>query len=50
MREANERLTAQHHPDRYINNYMPGGSLFMRNPTLPMEYLYPEGIPDHVSK
>eukprot|EP01034_Spumella_vulgaris_P024813 gene24813-31195_t len=50
MREGRERLAQQHHPDPYIVNYMPGGTLFMRNSPLPMEALYPEGIPAHVSK
>ena len=29
---------------------MPGGSLFMRNPPLPLEVLYPYGIPEGISK
>jgi hypothetical protein len=50
MREARERLAAQTHPDPYIQNYMPGGSLFMRNPTFTNELLWPDGVPAHVSK
>lgn len=50
MREARERLAAQQHADPYIQAYMPGGSLFMRNPAFPNEALYPDGIPAHVSK
>ena len=37
MREATERLEKQTHPDPYISAYMPGGSLFMRNPAIPLE-------------
>lgn len=50
MREAHEELAAQTHADPYINAYMPGGSLFMRNPALPMEALYPDGIPAGTSR
>ena len=39
-----------HHPDRYLINYLPGGSLFMRNPPLPVEVCYPHGVPEGVSK
>ena len=50
MREAKERIQAQAHPDPYILNYMPGGTLFMRNSPVPLEVLYPDGIPAHLSK
>jgi NADH dehydrogenase (ubiquinone) 1 beta subcomplex subunit 9 len=50
LREGYERLATYSHPDPYIKPYMPGGSLFMRNPAIPMEVLYPHGIPDGVSK
>ena len=50
MREAREELAAKSHPDPYIQAYMPGGSLFMRNPALPMEALYPDGIPEGHSR
>ena len=50
MREARERLDAQTHADPYIQAYMPGGSLFMRNPAFPNEALYPDGIPSYLSK
>jgi NADH dehydrogenase (ubiquinone) 1 beta subcomplex subunit 9 len=49
IRLANDRLAAQTHPDPYIYPYMPGGSLFMRNPAIPIEALYPDGIPEGVS-
>lgn len=26
---------------------MPGGSSFMRNPAVPLEVVYPSGIPEH---
>lgn len=29
---------------------MPGGTLFMRNPAIPLEALYPHGIPPGMSK
>jgi hypothetical protein len=44
-----ERLDAQMHPDPYIQAYMPGGSLFMRNPAPPLGTLFPDGIPEGVS-
>ena len=50
MREARERLEAFRHPDAYIQAYMPGGTLFMRNPSFPVEALYPDGVPAHVSR
>jgi len=46
LREGTEELTAQTHPDNYIAAYMPGGSLFMRNPAIPLEVMYPDGIPE----
>lgn len=49
IREARDELAAQTHPDPYIAPYMPGGSLFMRNPGIPLEALYPDGIPAHMS-
>ena len=38
------------HPDPYIAAYMPGGTLFQRNPAIPLEVLYPDGIPEGVSR
>ncbi len=49
MREAREELARQTHPDPYIQAYMPGGSLFMRNPAPPLESLFPDGIPEGMS-
>jgi NADH dehydrogenase (ubiquinone) 1 beta subcomplex subunit 9 len=45
-----QRLQEKIHPDPYIAPYMPGGTLFMRNPAFPMELLYPHGIPEGKSK
>lgn len=50
LREAKERLIANTHPDPYLRNYMPGGSLFMRNPAPPLEALYPDGIPEGMNR
>ncbi len=50
LREARDELKAQTHPDPYIQAYMPGGSLFMRNPAPPLEALFPDGIPEGVHK
>ncbi|KAL0584590.1 hypothetical protein ABG067_005613 [Albugo candida] len=46
--EANEKLKKYTHPDRYVFNYMPGGTKFMRNAPLPLEVCFPEGVPDDV--
>ena len=50
IREGQEQLAEQTHPDKYIAAFMPGGSLFMRNPAIPLEALYPDGIPEGKSK
>lgn len=50
LREGQEELAEQTHPDNYIAAYMPGGSLFMRNPAIPLEALYPNGVPADKSK
>jgi hypothetical protein len=50
LREGHERLQRQSHPDPYIQSYMPGGSLFMRNPSIPLEALFPNGIPPEYSR
>ena len=50
MREAKERLESNINPDPYIRNYMPSGSLFMRNPPIPLEALYPDGIPEGMNR
>ena len=50
VREAYDRLKYQTHPDPYIVPFMPGGSLFMRNPAVPLEVCFPDGIPEEYSK
>ena len=50
LREGEEELADQAHPDNYIAAYMPGGSLFMRNPAIPLEAMYPHGIPEEKSR
>ncbi|CAK4620287.1 hypothetical protein LEN26_015699 [Aphanomyces euteiches] len=47
--EANAQLEHYTHPDPYVIVHMPGGSKFMRNPPLPLEVCFPDGvIPDDV--
>lgn len=46
LEAGEEELFVRNHPDRYIPAYMPGGSLFMRNPTPPKELVYPNGVPE----
>uniref|UniRef100_A0A6U4KWM9 NADH dehydrogenase [ubiquinone] 1 beta subcomplex subunit 9 n=1 Tax=Phaeomonas parva TaxID=124430 RepID=A0A6U4KWM9_9STRA len=46
LEAGEEELFTWDHPDRYIPAYMPGGSLFMRNPTPPKELVYPNGMPE----
>lgn len=50
IREAEERIFEMTHPDPYIAPYMPGGTLFMRNPAIPLEVMYPDGIPGGYSR
>lgn len=50
IRAAKEKMVEYSHPDKYIPAYMPGGSLFMRNPPLPLDVCYPHGIPAEVQK
>jgi len=47
---ANAKLLALSHPDDYVSPYMPGGSKFMRNNPMPLEYQYPDGIPEGVDQ
>mmetsp|Transcript_31067 Transcript_31067/g.23103 ORF Transcript_31067/g.23103 Transcript_31067/m.23103 type:complete len:156 (+) Transcript_31067:48-515(+) len=49
LKDAYARLADQTHPDPIIQAYMPGGTLFMRNPAVPLEALYPDGIPEGIS-
>ena len=49
VREAQEKVAHYTHPDRYIFNYMPGGTLYMRNAPIPLDVCFPDGkIPDDV--
>ena len=41
--EAKEELYLSTHPDPYCVPFMPGGSLFMRNPPPPIEVCFPDG-------
>mmetsp|Transcript_22595 Transcript_22595/g.33038 ORF Transcript_22595/g.33038 Transcript_22595/m.33038 type:complete len:155 (+) Transcript_22595:68-532(+) len=50
IKEAEEELLYHKHPDPYVNPHMPGGSSFMRNPAVPLEVVYPSGIPDHYKR
>ena len=50
LKKGQEKLAANVHPDQYINPYMPGGSLFMRNSPLPLEAVFPDGIPEDVNQ
>jgi hypothetical protein len=50
MREAREKMAECIHPDPVICHYMPGGSSFMRNPAIPLEVCFPDGIPEGYSK
>ena len=43
IREAEDELFENTHPDPYCVPYMPGGTLFMRNPPLPLEVCFPDG-------
>ncbi|TMW69306.1 hypothetical protein Poli38472_001462 [Pythium oligandrum] len=46
VREAEEKLEKYTHPDRYVYNYMPGGTRFMRNAPIPLDVCFPDGIPE----
>eukprot|EP01038_Epipyxis_sp_PR26KG_P011635 gene11635-15585_t len=50
LREGYERMAKVNHPDPYIAPFMPGGSLFMRNPAIPLDVVYPHGIPESASR
>mmetsp|Transcript_57433 Transcript_57433/g.171327 ORF Transcript_57433/g.171327 Transcript_57433/m.171327 type:complete len:153 (-) Transcript_57433:1507-1965(-) len=43
LKEGNAEVFKYTHPDPYCVPFMPGGSLFMRNPPLPMEVCFPDG-------
>ena len=51
FKEAEERVVEFTHPDPYCVPGMPGGSLFMRNPPLPMSVCFPDGdLPEDAPK
>lgn len=41
--EGEDELFMNTHPDPYTVPYMPGGTLYMRNPPLPLEVCFPDG-------
>ena len=41
--EGQAELAEYTHPDPYRIPHMPGGSMFMRNPPLPMDICFPDG-------
>ena len=43
LKEGRKELFEWSHPDPYCVPWMPGGSLFMRNPPLPKEVCFPDG-------
>eukprot|EP00804_Cyclotella_cryptica_P008551 CCRYP_007538-RA/>CCRYP_007538-RA protein AED:0.23 eAED:0.23 QI:87/1/1/1/1/1/3/80/154 len=43
LKEGKAELFENTHPDPYCVPFMPGGSLFMRNPPLPLEICFPDG-------
>ena len=46
-KEGKAELFEYTHPDPYCVPYMPGGSLFMRNPPPPLEICFPDGNYPH---
>mmetsp|Transcript_23054 Transcript_23054/g.51225 ORF Transcript_23054/g.51225 Transcript_23054/m.51225 type:complete len:156 (+) Transcript_23054:52-519(+) len=48
--DAYKELEFHKHPDPYVNPHMPGGTSYMRNPAVPLEVVYPSGIPDSYSR
>mmetsp|Transcript_12643 Transcript_12643/g.18438 ORF Transcript_12643/g.18438 Transcript_12643/m.18438 type:complete len:155 (-) Transcript_12643:755-1219(-) len=43
IKEAKDEIFKNTHPDPYCIPFMPGGSLFMRNPPIPLEVCFPDG-------
>jgi NADH dehydrogenase (ubiquinone) 1 beta subcomplex subunit 9 len=43
IQEGRAELFENTHPDPYCVPFMPGGSLFMRNPPPPLEICFPDG-------
>jgi NADH dehydrogenase (ubiquinone) 1 beta subcomplex subunit 9 len=47
LKEGQDELFANMHPDPYVVPTQPGGSKFMRNPPLPMSVCFPDGNLPH---
>jgi NADH dehydrogenase (ubiquinone) 1 beta subcomplex subunit 9 len=43
LKEGQDKLFEYTHPDPYCVPFMPGGTLFMRNPPPPLEVCFPDG-------
>lgn len=50
VRKAHEELLRYSHPDKYILPWMPGGTLFMRNPPLPFDVVFAGHVPEDVKE
>jgi NADH dehydrogenase (ubiquinone) 1 beta subcomplex subunit 9 len=51
LEEGEDEAFYYTHPDPYVVPYMPGGTLFMRNPPPPLEVCFPDGnYPDDAPK
>mmetsp|Transcript_17153 Transcript_17153/g.51203 ORF Transcript_17153/g.51203 Transcript_17153/m.51203 type:complete len:163 (+) Transcript_17153:178-666(+) len=46
LEKGEEKLWESSHPDRYIAAYLPGGSLYMRNPPLPLHVCHDGHVPE----
>mmetsp|Transcript_1813 Transcript_1813/g.2731 ORF Transcript_1813/g.2731 Transcript_1813/m.2731 type:complete len:154 (-) Transcript_1813:323-784(-) len=43
LKEGQAKLYAHTHPDPYCVPYKPGGTMFMRNPPIPLDVCFPDG-------
>mmetsp|Transcript_4915 Transcript_4915/g.16110 ORF Transcript_4915/g.16110 Transcript_4915/m.16110 type:complete len:158 (+) Transcript_4915:126-599(+) len=48
VEKGEARLYEYTHPDPYVCAYMPGGTLYMRNPPLPRVVVHNWDVPDHL--
>lgn len=46
LKAGEAKLYEYTHPDRYIVAYLPGGSLYMRNPPLPLHVCHDGHVPE----
>ncbi|KAH8059377.1 hypothetical protein JL722_5403 [Aureococcus anophagefferens] len=46
LKAGEAKLVDYTHPDKYICAYMPGGSLYMRNPPLPLHVCHDGHVPE----